>query len=177
MQDSSKTVRRHATVNNGYPGKNLKFLLDFFRYIDKTPEDYGRIGKSSAQSLREQLRKDDMKISKAEEVIRTFGYKLEIQFSSRETTEPKAVVDENYIVDLPEKDNSKLNSRYKLERLSFLEEIMVENKISQRKLSEILEYSYGAVQAWLRTDDMPLSVVNLIKDKFNLKIKFKITEE
>ncbi len=173
-QGPENRVRVHGFSPN-YPGKNLKFLIDFFEYVNENPESYGRLGSTSAQALRFQLRNDDMKVSKAMQIADELGYKLEIKLVPR-PSEGKVVVsdDSTYRVVLPEQKKVRKPSKtkYNLERIAFLDEAILANKVSQRRMAQMLGYSYGAIQAWLRSDDMKISHVNAIKDKLKLDVEY-----
>ena len=171
-EDSARN-RKYPTWGN-YPGVNLKFLLEFMKYLGVTAEDYGKMGATSAQALRLQLRNDDMKVSKAKEIVRTLGYKLEIELLEKEVKED---TEETYAVILPKEKVPTAYKSYRLKNIPFLDEWMEKRRLSQRKMGELLNCSSGAVESWIKTDDMPISYVNKMKEALNLRVKYEITKE
>lgn len=75
-----------------YRCKNLRFLLDVFVAIGHTPHTFSQMTdnpRSTASALRTQLNKDDMKASRAKEIVSILGYQLTIDI--KEKTPPRQV--------------------------------------------------------------------------------------
>lgn len=175
-QKKGKTRRNY--IRPDYPAKNLRFLVEFFNRLGITSADYEKIGHGSAQALRTQFRRDDMKISRAMQIVEDLGYRLTINLVPKEQDNtPTVIEDDSYSITfqgLKTPEEGPEEYRPQLVRLHFIEELLHRKKISQRKLAQMLDYSFGAIQAWLRTDDMFISHVNTIKDKLGMKVEYII---
>lgn len=178
VETKEKRQRKTYTQKN-YPGKNLKFLLEFFKHTGLTPESIGRAGGASPQSLREQLRNDNMKISKAETILDALGYTFTIIFTPIENRTIILDEDANYSISLPELDKPIKGQfdKYNIRRLKFFTDILESYQLSARAIARKLDISIGALEAWLRTDDMLISHVNLLKDKMGMKVTYKIDKK
>ena len=155
---------------------NLKFLSDFFAEAGLNPESYSQYTAnphSTATSLRLQLHKDDMKLSKASEIFANLGYELTVRFEEKEENKMKMrrFEEDGYIVTLPV-----INVQYKCkyQRLGFLEAFMHEKHLPFRELSKALGLSSGAVASWFHSDDVRISHLMRIKEVYDLKIVFSI---
>lgn len=160
--------------NEDYNCKNLRFLIDLFDALGLSPNSYARLTPnptSTAVGLRYQLNRDDMKVSKAREIVNTLGYKLDIRFTEKEEQE-KTGNDTGYIVTLPESIHRPIESKYK--NLAFLDEFMKKRKLSKRGFADEIKMSPGAVFTWFTLDDIAISYLNVIKDIYNVNLEFKI---
>ena len=158
----TRSTRHNRKGKVSYHCTNLKFLIDFFNYLGITPEDYGILGSTSAQCLREQLRADDLKISKAMTIAEELGYTLSVSMKPEDE-------DDSYVVVLPPTSPA---GKRRLERLAFLENIMLHYHLSHSALAAMVGCTRGAVASWLRKDDMKISYVIKLKNKLNLTVKF-----
>lgn len=155
---------------------NLKFLSDFFVEARLTPESYSRYTAnphSTATSLRLQLHKDDMKLSKASEIFANLGYELDVHFEEKKQDKlrMKRFENDGYIVTLPV-----INVQYKCkyQRLGFLEAFMHAKHLPFREFAKSIGLSAGAVAAWFHADDVRISHLMRIKEVYDLKIIFTI---
>lgn len=161
---------------------HLRFLLDFFTATGLTPYSYSKLTDnptSTAQALRTQLKRDDMKVSRAKEIVSTAGYKLDIEFKDdicavKETPGYTLRLPENLRENL-ERGGLKKESQNK--NLTFLKEFLSRNNISSRKLAQKIGMSAGAVETWFSTDDLAISYLYRIKDAFKVDISFIVSEK
>lgn len=152
-----------------YPGVNLRFLLDFMKALGLNTESLCKPTGQPPQSFRIQLKRDDMKLSKAKRLIEANGYKLEIRLIPKETKQDS----EGYIVTLPriikKNDNPK--------NLDFLKDFIASRGESQYVLADKLGVTQGAVFAWFNTDDILISYIIKIKEAYDVNLEFRITEK
>ncbi len=152
-----------------YPGKNLRFLIDYIRISGLNTTKISIPSGLPPQSLRIQLQRDDMKLSKAKKLIENTGCKLDVILYPQAQEED----DENYIVVIPKKKDTE----EKAGNLAFLSNFMKQLGQSQYDLAEKLGITQGAVYAWFATDDIMISYINRIKDAYSAKLEFRITEK
>lgn len=151
-----------------YPGINLRFLLDFMKAVGLNTEALCKPTGQPPQSLRIQLKRDDMKLSKAKRLIESNGYKLEIRYIPKE----KNTEEDNYIVTLPHIVKKKENKR----DLDFIKDFIASQGDSQYALAEKIGVTQGAVFAWFNTDDILISYIIKIKEAYDVNLEFRITE-
>ena len=177
-----------------YGCKNLRFMLDIFTALNLTPYSFGQMTDntlSSAQALRAQLKKDDMKISRAKQIVSiiTEGrYMLEIAFTDENGAPmppaPTGITIEapDYHLSLPKKLRENFRKRTRAlkmkidprKNLAFLKFLLVQNDISQRGLARKIGLSAGAVETWFRRDDVAISHLFKIKEALGLGISFSL---
>lgn len=161
------TKRVPRTRYTHYQCKNLKFLIEFFQAINLTPHSYSKLTDnpaSTASSLRLQLNQDDMKLSKAQQVIDTCGFMLDIRLTEKEKEEN---TDSSYIVQIP------IETKYaEHRRLDFLRTFMSTRALTQRQLASDLGVANGTVFTWFTIDDISISYLNKIKDTYNANLVF-----
>lgn len=150
-----------------YPGINLKFMLDFMRATGLNTATLCKMSNVPPQAFRLQLKSDDMKLSKAKQLIKNAGYKLDIRLYP---TAPETA-DTDYIVTLPKRQNEEGN-----ENLRFIIDFVGRAGDSQHELGRKLGVTQGAVFAWFRTDDIMISYIVKIKEVYKAKLEFRITE-
>jgi len=150
-----------------YPGVNLRFLLDFMRATGHNTASLCKMSNMPPQALRVQLKRDDMKISKAKELIKNAGYKLDIKLYMQSQE-----ADSDYIVTLPKaiRKNDDKN-------LAFLDEFFSMVGESQYEIGKKMGITQGAVFSWFKTDDIMISYIVKIKEIYKAKLEFRITEK
>ncbi len=170
---------------------NLRFLLDILAATGHTPKTFGKMTDkpaSAAQTLRLQLKNDDMRLSKAKEVVSilTGGYELVVEFKDGYDCVgldmPIAMPEEvsYYELILPEAIRKNLRRRTQVKKidprknLAFLRSFLACYGISQRALAKAIGISGGAVETWLRRDDMAISYLFRIKDAYNMGLRFRL---
>lgn len=177
MEKDSNTERKNVTKPmkktqskwNDYPGKNLRFLLEFKAALGLNTESLCKPTGLSPQSIRIQFKRDDMKLSKAKRIIESHGYKLNVNLTPRKQGKDNG---DNYIVNLPVITKKTEQAK----NLDFLKDFMQLMGESQYALANKLEVTQGAVFAWLSTDDILISYLVKIVEKYDADIEFKITE-
>ena len=175
-------AQKNSSNNNlyaKYHSRNLRFVLDILNATGYTPNTFGLLTdnpRSTASTLRMQLNKDDMKVSRAMQIVSTLGYKLTIDIKEKD---PSYLENPGYKLILPEDlqrnlERGFLQEKYRNKCLTFLREFLSRNNISQRELARRLELSPGAVETWFRNDDLAISHLFRIKDVFDIEIVFTI---
>lgn len=177
-----KTVRKRriSKIAPHYNCKNLRFLIEFFDALNETPHSYAQRTENpiaTATALRLQLNKDDIKVSKARKIIRTYGYELDIRFSDKISIPVK---DPSYIIRIPTelKGNSETAKKESgLDNIAFLYEFMKSHNITQRGLAKDIDISPGAVFTWFKTDDLAVSYLTKIKNTYDVNLEFTILKK
>ncbi|MBQ6578528.1 MAG: helix-turn-helix transcriptional regulator [Bacteroidales bacterium] len=154
-------------------------MLDILSATGYTPHTFSLMTDnphSTASTLRLQLNKDDMKVSRALQIVSTLGYKLTIDIKEKD---PSYQENPGYKLILPKNlqrnlERGFLPKKYRNKCLTFLLEFLSRNNISQRELARRLELSPGAVETWFRNDDLAISHLFRIKDVFDIEIVFTI---
>ena len=160
---------------------HLRFLLDFFTATGLTPYSYSKLTDnptSTAQALRMQLKKDDMKLSRAKLIVSIVGYKLDVEFKDKTSaiaeTPGYTIILPDHLRENLERGALKKESRNK--NLTFLKEFLARNNISSRNLAQRIGMSAGAVETWFSTDDVAISYLYRIKDVFQAEIFFVVSK-
>lgn len=178
MAKKKKGKNGHVYCGNWKNCTNLRFLVDFFGAAGLTPASFSRLTanpNSTASALRRQLSPDvdDMQLSKAESIIESIGYKLEVSFHSETMSEMTTIThgDGDYIVDLPSMINT-YTSKYP--RLGFLKCFMARRHITMSALAERIGMGPGAIHNWFQADDIRISHLIAIQQAYKLQINFTI---
>ena len=108
------------------------------------------------------FKRDDMKLSYAQEVAAKLGYDLSIRLESENAPQRNVIVD---IEGLVGKDG--------LQRLAFLRIAMSQYGIERKALAEQLELNYTGVNRWFKVDDIAISYIYKIAELYGLKVKIK----
>lgn len=161
---------------------HLRFLLDFFTATGLTPYSFSQRTdnpRSTAQALRMQLKKDDMKLSRAKQIVSIAGYKLDVEFNDKASATKETP---GYSLILPDDlrenlERGVLKNGSQYENLTFLKKFLSRNNLSYRKLAQKIGMSAGAVETWFCIDDMAISYLYRIKDAFQSDITFIVSEE
>jgi len=180
--EKTKTARKYApqTLYTTYGCRNLRFLLDILVATGHTPQSLGRFAENPASfssSMRQQLNEDDMRISKIKRIVNMLGYTISFKLKDR------LVNDElpNYKLILPEKlrqnlEHGFLKETLRNKNLSFLYEFMSRNAISQRQLARDLKKTSGCVSTWFNSDDVAVSYLFGIAEKYDADLCITISE-
>lgn len=176
--ESKPRVPRSLYVK--YPCQNLRFLLDFFTATGLTPYSFGQKTDnplSSAQALRVQLNKDDMKISRAKEIVGIAGYQLDIDLLEKDRP---AMEELGYTLILPEdlQENLKRGGPHRKTKnvnLAFLQDFLYRNRVSRRRMAEAIDQSAGCVETWFNSDDIAISYLFRIKEVYPVELIFTIS--
>ena len=206
--DPAKSAPSIMKVRDHYKqfaAKNLAFLIAFFKALNMSPQDYGRVvanqelaktartGSSMmvstkrhpgnrkwrgvvnnyATQLRTPLKKDNMKLSKAQEILGHFGLtvKVSLYMPGRPKGQP---ADPNYRVNIPEGYTVSAPPMEDDSEVAFLKRFMIENSLSQEELGRAVGFTHGAVRNWLNSDDIMISHIISIKEYYGAIVEFDI---
>lgn len=164
--ENNSTKAKRTTIGlSRYSCKNLQFMLEFLRAIDKTPETAMKTA-SAAVSFRAQLHQDNMLLSRARKIIEEQGYKLEVQFKDKEQENEVISI---ILEDTPERERKVVN-------LDFLEKMLTEKRMTMAMLSEKIGIASQTVRTWFRVDDIRIGYLTEIAEKLNMILEYKITK-
>ena len=144
--------------------KRLQFLLSLMEIRKVSKHELARIMGVSPQNIFTYLKRDDMKLSYAQEMASCLGYDLSYRLEKEGTESRDVVLD---IEGLVGKDG--------LQRLAFLRVAMSQYGIERKKLAEQLGLNYVGVNRWFKVDDIAISYLYKIADLYGLKVKIKAT--
>ena len=141
--------------------KRLQFILSLMESKGVGKHELARMMGVSPQNIFTYFKRDDMKLSYAQEVAGKLGYDLSIRLESE--SGPKNVLME--IEGLVGKDG--------LSRLAFLRVAMSQYGLERKKLAEDLGLNYTGVNRWFKVDDIAVSYIYRIAEMYGLKVKIK----
>ena len=126
--------------------------------------ELARIMGVSPQNIFVYFKRDDMKLSVAQEMASRLGYDLSYRLVKEDGQARDVVLD---IEGLVGKDG--------LQRLAFLRVAMGQYGIERKALAEQLDLNYTGVNRWFKVDDIALSYLYKIAELYGLKVKIKAT--
>lgn len=173
VNESSDTVRTYAK----YPGKNLRFLIEFFNALGMTPQQYANMTDNPnnyGTQLRIYLKEDDMKVGKVRSVLGVIGFDLKIKLMTRE--ELKMKQDRSYVVNLPD-DLKNPHPGAKNDNLLFLADFLRRQQLSVRAFGRKIGVSPSTIMAWLKVDDMRISYIDAIQKAFDAVVEYNIVRK
>lgn len=141
--------------------KKLQFLLSLMESKGVGKHDLARMMGVSPQNIFTYFKRDDMKLSYAQEIAKRLGYDLSIRLESEQA--PKNVMVE--IEGLVGKDG--------LSRLAFLRVAMSQYGIERKALAEQLGLNYTGLNRWFKVDDIAISYLYEIAKLYGLTVKIK----
>ena len=144
--------------------KRLQFLLSLMEIRKVSKHELARIMGVSPQNIFTYFKRDDMKLSYAQEMASRLGYDLSYRLEKEGAESRDVVLD---IEGLVGKDG--------LQRLAFLRVAMSQYGIERKKLAEQLGLNYVGVNRWFKVDDIAISYLYKIADLYGLKVKIKAT--
>ena len=144
--------------------KRLQFLLSMMDAKGESKHGLARLMGVSPQNIFMYFKRDDMKLSYAQEMASRLGYDFTIRIESEEN------VNDNVIVEIED-----LVGPGGLSRLAFLRVAMKRYGIGRKDLAEKLGMNYTGVNRWFKVDDISLSYVFEIAELYGLKVKIKAT--
>ncbi len=144
--------------------KRLQFLLSLLELRGVSKHELARMMGVSPQNIFTYFKRDDMKLSYAQEMASRLGYDLSYRLEKEETESRDVVLD---IEGLVGKDG--------LQRLAFLRVAMSQYGIERKKLAEQLGLNYTGVNRWFKVDDIAISYLYKIAELYGLKVKIKAT--
>ena len=144
--------------------KRLQFLLSLMAIRRVSKHELARIMGVSPQNIFVYFKRDDMKLSVAQEMASRLGYDLSYRLVKEDGPARDVVLD---IEGLVGKDG--------LQRLAFLRVAMGQYGIERKALAEQLDLNYTGVNRWFKVDDIALSYLYKIAELYGLKVKIKAT--
>ena len=144
--------------------KRLQFLLSLMEIRRVSKHELARIMGVSPQNIFVYFKRDDMKLSVAQEMASRLGYDLSYPLVKEDGPARDVVLD---IEGLVGKDG--------LQRLAFLRVAMGQYGIERKALAEQLDLNYTGVNRWFKVDDIALSYLYKIAGLYGLKVKIKAT--
>lgn len=144
--------------------KKLQFLLSLMESKGVGKHELARMMGVTPQNVFTYFKRDDMKLSYAQEVAEKLGYDLSIRLESEDAPQRNVIVD---IEGLVGKDG--------LQRLAFLRIAMSQYGIERKRLAEQLELNYTGVNRWFKVDDIAISYIYKIAELYGLRVKIKAT--
>ena len=142
--------------------KRLQFLLSLMELRGVSKHELARMMGVSPQNIFTYFKRDDMKLSYAQEMASRLGYDLSYRLEKEGTESRDVVLD---IEGLVGKDG--------LQRLAFLRVAMSQYGIERKKLAEQLELNYTGVNRWFKVDDIAISYLYKIAELYGIKVKIK----
>ncbi len=142
--------------------KRLQFLLSLMEIRGVSKHELARIMGVSPQNIFTYFKRDDMKLSVAQEMAARLGYDLSYRLVKEEGGSRDVVLD---IEGLVGKDG--------LRRLAFLRVAMSQYGIERKALAEQLELNYTGVNRWFKVDDIAISYLYKIAELYGLKVKIR----
>ena len=116
----------------------------------------------SPQNVFTYFKRDDMKLSYAQEVAGKLGYDLSFRLESENAPQRNVITE---IEGLVGKDG--------LQRLAFLRIAMSQYGIERKKLAEQLGLNYTGVNRWFKVDDIAISYIYKIAELYGLRVRIK----
>ena len=140
----------------------LQFLLSLMELRGVSKHELARMMGVSPQNIFTYFKRDDMKLSYAQEMASRLGYDISYRLEKEGAETRDVVLD---IEGLVGKDG--------LQRLAFLRVAMSQYGIERKKLAEQLELNYTGVNRWFKVDDIAISYLYEIAKLYGLTVKIK----
>ncbi len=143
--------------------KRLQFLESLLIATGTSKSGLATLMGVSAQNIFTYFKRDDMKISYAQEIASRLGYELVFRLEKAgESVASSASIDlENLI------------GGNGISRLAFLRVAMGQYGIERKKLAEQLGIGYGGLSRWFKVDDISISYIFKIAELYGLTFKVK----
>lgn len=142
--------------------KRLEFLVSLMEIRGVSKHELARIMGVSPQNIFTYFKRDDMKLSVAQEMASRLGYDLSYRLEKEGGAVRDVMLD---IEGLVGKDG--------IQRLAFLRVAMARYGIERKKLAEQLGLNYTGVNRWFKVDDIAISYLYKIAELYGLKVKIK----
>ena len=144
--------------------KKLQFLLSLMESKGVGKNEIARMMGVTPQNVFTYFKRDDIKLSYAQEIANKLGYDLSFRLESEDAQQRNVIME---IEGLVGKDG--------LQRLAFLRVAMSQYGIERKDLAEKLGISYTGVNRWFKVDDIAISYLYKIAELYGLKVKIKGT--
>ncbi len=146
--------------------KRLKFLEVILENSAVSKSELASIMGVSPQNIFTYFKRDDMKLSLAQEMASRLGYSLSFSLEGEKASS------ENVILDIESFIGEK-----GLNRLAFLRAAMGLYQIERKKLAEQLGIGYTGLNRWFKVDDIAISYIFKIAELYGLKVHVKATKK
>jgi hypothetical protein len=121
----------------------------------------------SPQNIFTYFKRDDMKLSYAQEIASRLGYDLSFRFEKADgVSGQKAYIEIENLV-----------NESGLMRLAFLRLAMGQYGIQRKTLAEQLGIGYTGLNRWFKVDDIAISYLFKIADLYGLTVRVKATQK
>lgn len=141
--------------------KRLQFLLTMMDAKGVSKYELARMLGNTPQNIFTYFKRDDMKLSVAQDIFSRLGYDL--QFRLEREGEKRDVV----------MDVEGLLIGGQLSRLAFLKIAMSQYGIGRKEMAERLGLNYTGINRWFKVDDIAISYIYEIAEAFGLKVRIK----
>lgn len=142
----------------------LQFLRSFMETNGISKIDLARVMGVSAQNIFVYFKRDDMKLSYAQEIFDKFGYNLTFSLEKEQQSTQDVIIDIQPLV-----------SSGGLKRLAFLRVAFALYDIKRTTVAEDLGLNITGVNRWFRVDDMSISYIFKIAELYGLKVRITAT--
>ena len=140
--------------------KRLDFLVSLMEVRGVSKHELARIMGVSPQNIFTYFKRDDMKLSVAQEMASRLGYDLSYRLEGEGGAARDVMLD---IEGLVGKDG--------IQRLAFLRVAMAQYGIGRKNLAEQLGLNYTGVNRWFKVDDIAISYLYRIAELYGLKVR------
>lgn len=140
----------------------LAFLNSLLANTNTSKFELARLMNKTYQNIFTYFKRDDMKLSYAQEIADKLGYRLIFNLENETSDNASVVLNIESMV-----GESGLN------RLAFLQIAMKVNGIQRKTLAEQLDLHYTGVNRWFKVDDIAISYIFKIAELYNLKVVIK----
>ena len=137
----------------------LQFLRSFMETNGISKIDLARVMGVSAQNIFVYFKRDDMKLSYAQEIFDKFGYNLTFSLEKEQQSTQDVIIDIQPLV-----------SSGGLKRVAF-----ALYDIKRTTVAEDLGLNITGVNRWFRVDDMSISYIFKIAELYGLKVRITAT--
>ncbi len=144
--------------------KRLQFLLSLMELRGVSKHELARMMGVSPQNIFTYFKRDDMKLSYAQEIAGKLGYDISYRLEKEGEGGRSVLTD---IEGLVGKDG--------LQRLAFLRVAMGRYGIERKALAADLGLNYTGVNRWFKVDDIAISYLYKIAGLYGLQVKIKAT--
>ena len=142
--------------------RKLQFLLNMMDSKGVGKYEMARMMGMSPQNLFTYFKRDDMRLSYAQEIASKLGYDLSIRLEKEGGPTANVIIEIEGLV-----------GKNGLQRLAFLRIAMSQYDIQRKELAERLGLNYAGVNRWFKVDDIAISYIYDIAELYGLKVVIK----
>ena len=148
------------------PEKRLQFLESFLAAQKVSITQLADLMNVSRQNIHTYFRRDDMRLSYAQEIFNRLGYTLSISMEREGTSTSPILLDIESLV-----------GQNGLTRLAFMRVAFKMYGISREDVANRLGINYAGVGRWFRVDDIAISYIFEIAELYDLTVKVTIKQK